>query len=124
MGGFFVEDQKLYGNFAELNYFGYIDARTGVATALAAPNGWSGRNNPVLPVRGTDYVYFGESARDGSVYRYDYKKLVALPLLKRPTGLLPAYGFTMDETHVYFVTNYNPLNPSAPVGILRVRKPD
>ena len=123
LAGFFVEDQRLYGNFYSLNYFGYIDTRTGTPVALAAPNGWQGRTDPVLREAGTDYVYFGDTARNGGIHRYNYKNFTALPLLAAPSGLLQTHGFSMDSTHVYFVTLRNPAEPSAPVGILRVPKP-
>jgi hypothetical protein len=122
MGGFFAESQKLYGFFEGFAYFGYIDATTGRSTAIGAPNGWRSPG-PLLREAGSPWSYFADVTANGNVFRFDRDQLVAQPLLRVPSGLWPYHGSTIDATHVYFVTMNDPLNASAPVGILRLKKP-
>jgi hypothetical protein len=121
MGGFFAEERRLYGFFEGFAYFGYIDASNGVSTALAAPNGWRAPG-PLLREAGSAWSYFVDRMPDGNVYRFDRGALTAQPLLPAPSGLWPSHGVSLDETHVYFVTISDALQPNAPVGILRVRR--
>ena len=78
---------------------------------------------PKMQSAGSSWSYFADVTADGNVYRFDRAELVAQPMLPVPSGLWPFHGFSMDETHVYFVTMNDPLKANAPVGILRLKKP-
>lgn len=122
MRDFYFKDDALWGTLYGSRIFASFSTVDGRVTPHAAYPRWSSVFNSFLEP-GTPFVYLVASSAANNIYRFDTRTFEALPLLPFYTEYVRMnYGISVDASHVYFITQYEPMR-NGKLGLLRVPKP-